>query len=406
MDRKIGIIAPFVNEQFNADFALRLNNGIELTFKNILTIIKNNYDTDQTLKRIPDGINKFSAAGYYLSGFLRSHGFDTFLSAGEDEEALRKVASANPFAICISTSLINSKKFLKQLVNKVRSIMPEIPIIVGGILVWKSYLWYTKYSEENNSHPHHYRENQLCSEFLFPTTKTELDVDVFVISPDGCPTLLKVLQEFEKGRRADLSELPNLGLPARDGRFLLNPIIVEEIDQDSIITRWDLLDTLPMQIPIRTSIGCPYRCAYCDFCQLIPKVFFRPVDSLKKELDLLNRISSTGYHPTTNLFLTDDNVFCNEKRIAEVCNTIQESGLSKPWLGFLRASSINQSNIKMIKDSGLFCALVGIESGDKTQLHRMNRKQDVIQMKTGLEILDAAAICSIISLVIGFPGET
>ena len=210
MTKNIGIIAPFVDEQYVADFALRLKNGGELTFKNIFTIIKNNYKTDLIQTRLPAAINESTAAGYYLSGFLRAHGYGTVLEANVDKACLNRIADSNPIAICISTSMMGSKESLKLIVDKVRSFIPEVPIIVGGIFVWKSYLWYEKYFRENTTVQDRSNEEEVYSEFLFPAKKTELDVDIFIISSNGCPTLLDVLKEIGKGHRADLEKIPNI----------------------------------------------------------------------------------------------------------------------------------------------------------------------------------------------------
>ena len=76
-----------------------------------------------------------------------------------------------------------------------------------------------------------------------------------------------------------------------------------------------------------------------------------------------------------------------------------------PWSGFIRASSINSSNIDFIKRSGLERAWIGVESGDQDQLNRMNKKQDIQSVKQGIELLDSKNIATLMSFVVGYVGE-
>jgi len=49
--------------------------------------------------------------------------------------------------------------------------------------------------------------------------------------------------------------------------------------------------------------------------------------------------------------------------------------------------------------------IMGIESGDQEQLDRMNKHQITGNMKRGIEQLDAYRISTVLTFVVGFPGE-
>ena len=55
--------------------------------------------------------------------------------------------------------------------------------------------------------------------------------------------------------------------------------------------------------------------------------------------------------------------------------------------------------------SGLMFGIMGIESGDQEQLDRMNKHQITGNMKRGIEQLDAYGINTVLTFVVGFPGE-
>ncbi|MFQ5631613.1 MAG: B12-binding domain-containing radical SAM protein, partial [bacterium] len=314
-----------------------------------------------------------------------------------DGTSLQKIDSEDPFAICISSTMIFSKESLQHMVARIRSTMPESFIIIGGVCIWKDYLLY--------SSPDNYDDifdgNGAASSIFSSVNGSGIDANVLVVSPHGAQPLLMVLKELERGPKADFEAIPNLALSDNKGGYIFTSRQDEEVDYNSDYTRWDLLDELPTRIPIRTSIGCPYRCRYCDFCYLYPKIFLRSKESLIAELQTVRKLMK---RPLV-MHATDDNVFINKKRVRDVCDAIMQSGI-KGWLGFMQASSIHESNIDLIKQSGLVLSLIGVESGDQGQIERMNKRVKLEDMKRGIELLDNNGISVTMTFIVGFPGET
>jgi radical SAM superfamily enzyme YgiQ (UPF0313 family) len=104
------------------------------------------------------------------------------------------------------------------------------------------------------------------------------------------------------------------------------------------------------------------------------------------------------------IHVSDDNVFITKKRLEEVCNAIADSGLRK-WIAFMRAGDYSDIELDLMKRSGLMMGMMGIESGDQGQLDRMKKHQIVGDVKRGVEQLDAYGISTVMTFVVGFPGE-
>lgn len=352
-------------------------------------LAKKGYATNQ-LSRGFNYEDDLPSAGFYLEGIMRQEGYDTFLSGKYDNETLQKIAEQNPIAILVSTTMILSVEGLIGILSAIRKAMPGVFIIAGGVFIWKNFLSYTRYPDAESPWDQ-----------LFDEKFASIHADVLVAAPHGRSSLMKVLEELKKGGRKSFTHIPNLAIPS-NGKFIFTDREDEFVDYNTDYTRWDLVEKIVHKIPVRTSVGCPYRCVYCDFNKLFPKVFLRSPESIAAELKLAkNRF---GRHAGIVHF-SDDNIFINRKRINEICNVIIQSGF-RTWMGFMRANDYTQDEYNLMERSGLMLAFIGVESGDQGQLDRMKKKQDVTQLKHTIENLDARFISTFNTFIVGFPGET
>jgi anaerobic magnesium-protoporphyrin IX monomethyl ester cyclase len=395
MKRTIAIIAPLIDtRQYNMDFTLKLGrNNRELTLAAFYELANEQFKTENISRGFDYG-EDIPAAGFYLEGLLHQHGYDTILTNQYDADTIKAIAKKDPFAVCISTTMIIAAESLLDLLSSVRNAMPATAIIAGGAFLWKNYLQYLK----NLDSPHLF---PLQPGMFFHPDHADCAADILVAAPHGISSLLAVLKELEKVRGASFEHIPNLCLPGHTG-FNFTKREEEQVDYNEDYTRWDLIDEIPEKIPFRTSIGCPYRCRFCDFCQLYPHIFLRSQESLSKELTLVkNRL---GQNPAI-IHVSDDNVFINKKRVFEVCDAIADSGLNR-WIGFMRGGEYSEKEMAAIERSGLMMGKIGVESGDPGQLVRMNKHQKIENVKRGVEQLDAHGISVLMTFVVGFPGET
>jgi radical SAM superfamily enzyme YgiQ (UPF0313 family) len=386
------------------DFNIRLaRNNRELTLASFYELAYAGYNPENVSRGVDYG-EDIPAAGFYLEGLLHQHGYDTFLTNKYDPDTLKAIADLDPLAVCISSTMIITTDSLLKLFSLIRRTIPDTHIIAGGTFIWKNYRQYLKHLDS----PEHY---PLQHGMLFHPDNSVMDADLMVVATHGISSLLRVLKEIEKGTRGqgekgkrgrgEFSSIPNLCLPGKGG-FVFTERKDEQVDYNEDFTRWDLINEMPEKIPLRTSIGCPYRCRFCDFYQLYPRIFLRSRASLSRELDLAK--GRLGQNPAV-IHVSDDNVFITRKRLFEVCNTIATSGLNH-WVGFMRGGEYSDDEMEAIMQSGLMMGKIGVESGDQGQLDRMNKKQQIEKVGRGIEQLDARGIGTLLTFVVGFPGET
>jgi radical SAM superfamily enzyme YgiQ (UPF0313 family) len=153
-------------------------------------------------------------------------------------------------------------------------------------------------------------------------------------------------------------------------------------------------------VPLRSSVGCPYRCEFCDFVVLHPKVLLRSAASIVEELE---HIARRGARSVT---FVDDNAFTSKARIADLAGAMIESELGLMWGGFLRADKVTDENVELLGKAGLRYAWFGIESGDPEILRRMNKRCDLEAAQRGINRLASAGVHVLTHFIVGFPGET
>lgn len=395
MTLRIAVLAPMLQEaQYQADYTVKLKSNMrELTLEAMYQFLLNHFDEVSMpweLKHEDD----IPAAGFYLASLLKSKGYDVTLGSHYDEASLQKMADFSPDVICLSTTMLVSIGALRKVVDGIRRYMPGVFIIAGGVFVWKNHLSsLTRYSQNTKD---------IYDYGLFNQKGRELSIDAFVAAPHGAEALLAILKELEKGRRRDLACISNLILPVPGKGYMQTARKEEPVDYNEDITQWEFIDEMPSRIPLRTSVGCPFRCSFCDFCTLYPKMHMRSAESLSRELSMINQRLKNR---VSVIHVSDDNVFINPKRLQEVCGVFERRGVSG-WIAFMRASSVNKGNIDLVKRSGLLMSILGVESGDENQLRRMRKHMDIRVQKKGIELLDAHGISVLMSFVVGFPGET
>ena len=391
MSTAVGIIAPFYDSyQYQDEFHLRFRaNDRQFTMASFHELAQNGYSTAK-LSRGFTYEDDLPSAGYYLEGLMHQEGYDAFMTSRYDAETLQRVAEQDPMAVLLSTTMVLSVEALIRILHAIRKAMPGVPVIAGGVFIWKNYLSYTRYPDAESPW-----DQLLDSKF------SSIDADILVAAPHGRSSLLKVLDALKKGSGGSFDDIPNLVIP-RNGTFFFTRREEEIVDYNEDFTRWDLVERIVHKIPLRTSIGCPYRCVYCDFNKLHPKVFLRSPESIARELRLAN--DRFGRSPAIVHF-SDDNVFINRKRVHDICNVVMKSGFRK-WMAFIRANDYTQEEYTLMERSGLMLAFIGVESGDQGQLDRMKKQQDVVQLKRTIENLDAHFISTFNTFIVGYPGET
>jgi len=150
---------------------------------------------------------------------------------------------------------------------------------------------------------------------------------------------------------------------------------------------------------IFTSSGCPYS---CGFCLSDNKVQFREISDIIFEMDYL--VSNFSCELFT---FWDDAFTLVDKRIVEFAKHKEKSLSSKSrYMCESRADSLNENNIKILKDSGCENISVGFETGSPRLLKLIRKGEGIEDYLRTADLLNKYGINWKAYVMIGFPTET
>lgn len=294
----------------------------------------------------------------YVSAALKAAGYFVYtlnLNLYDDnDEILKNTIYENNIDIIGTGGLIVNYHTIKDIVDKCKSIKPEVLIWVGGSLITYS---------------------------AIPVMQGISNIDIGMIG-EGEITACEMLYCLEQNN-ADINELLNvngLAVRTRTGEIIITEprAEIENIDTipypdydgfryfDMIRIFWDSDLTQIVSAPLTTSRSCPFNCTFCSKSGG-SKYRQRSLQSIFEELDFL----IDKYH--VNRILLNDELFAsNRDRIIEFCNKIAEYNIK--WFVSLRVSKhITPELLQIMKHCGCVQILYGLESGDDSILRSMRK---------------------------------
>lgn len=278
--------------------------------------------------------------------------------------------------------------YFNESASRIKQVSPNIKIIVGG-------LWYssrpTQTLEDNPAIDYAVMgEEEAFYDLVAALDKGEPIKDIAGVTSrvDGKAVM--------GPHRPLLMELDTLPLPAYD----LFPM-----DKYVGHTHWKPF------VEMVTSRGCPSACTFCyEWDQYDPR---HPEDFLKwraksperviEELELLHKKFGIKV-----VVIQDDNFNVDPKRVEKFCNLKKEKNNPIKWVSLGRAVDwINcESILPLMKETGLFIGVFGIEVTTAEELKRIAKGITVEQIKKTIEILRKNDIAIVADIMMGFDYDT
>ena len=231
----------------------------------------------------------------------------------------------------------------------------------------------------------------------------ELD---YIVIGEGEETFERLLKQLNSD--GDLSSVPNIAFRRDD----MTTVTVRQVLPSNKIMPpdWSLMDLksssrIPV-LPVETSRGCPFSCAYCSEVTYWGKpVRYREIGSVVQELHR----NSTEFGINTFRF-TDSCFSAPPERAGLLCDAIYEGcirqGVSIKWSSYARVSNLDRGLLEKMARSGCVALDIGVESGSEKMLKAMGRHYSPSAAVEVANIARELGVITNFNVVVGFPGET
>ena len=388
------IISDYGTDTFATSSSMRLQlSGKVALIQNIRNYLENNGRIIEPIcgSNGPNWHSAMKLNGIILYDVLSKHGFKTEIIdtyANERDEFIQ-LLEKQPKAVIISTTFIISKKELAKLVRDIRSLNSDVTIICGGPFVYASYLLLQKRGDP------YYDTDSPKEDFLFLDDSEPLGVDLFVVDRHGEGILIDVMNMLRDGKPlVDLYNTARWG-----GTDYVFSARIESKPQKNIVD-WARMPTkifMPGVVNMQASMGCPYLCQFCNFIKDQKSTMLKPVDALLEEL---RAVAKRGIEYVR---FVDDNFRLGNFDLDSVCQEIIAANLGIKWLSFIRASTLDRTDIGLLKNAGCIEAQIGIESIDENILKNMHKGTSPdMYRRVVRKLLEHGINCSC-CFIFGFP---
>lgn len=325
----------------------------------------------------------FSAAIAYLGTYLHKRGytFDFINSFQEERDKLAvKLMQEDILTIGITTTLYVSPFPIIEIVNYIRKFNQNSKIIIGGPFVSTQFR----------------TQEPMVYKYLLESV---IGADIYINSSQGEATLVNILKALKEDW--PLEQIPNIYYKTTKG-YVSNPILRENNQLSENMVNWDLFSNdVGEYLNVRTSISCPFSCAFCGFPQHAGQFQTADVDQIEGELNLIEKLKKVK-----SINFIDDTFNIPVKRYKEILRMMIKNDFFLKWHAHFRCQFADREMIELMKQSGCEGVFLGIESGNNQILENMNKSVTTDKYLEGINLLKEYKIPTFGSFIIGFPGET
>ena len=320
----------------------------------------------------------------YLAAVLEENGYsvdvvDCQTSRPNQKELEDKFRSLNPDIIGVTSATLTYLPAL-EILKAAKTALPNCLTMIGG--------------------PH----VTVMDEQTF-TESANVDI---VVRGEGEQTMLELAGLVSNGNLKNLSEVAGITF-RKNGQVFRTPDRPFMQDIDALpypahkhfeVTKYKILGKT--YLPIITSRGCPFQCAFCAAYKMCGRGFrARSPSKVVDELEWLRDTFGAGAFA-----FYDDTFTFDINRAVAICDEMKARKLGLPWDCRTRVDKVSKELLTKLRSSGCQLIHFGVESGSQQMLNTMRKGTTVEQNARAIKWAKEAGISVAISLVIGYPGET
>ncbi|HNW94215.1 MAG TPA: radical SAM protein, partial [bacterium] len=292
------------------------------------------------------------------------------------QQMLLAVQRKRPRIIGFSAQ-VTTREFAVQLARRCKQLLPEIPIVFGGI------------------------EARSCCSGWRLAAEPAIDYVISGEADGALPALLEALH----GRR-DLATVPGLLREYQGVRQAVPEQPLAELDaapfpdyRDFVLADYEN----PHGLDVIFSRGCVNQCAYCIELVLDKTYRSKSGDYLFREVEHYR----AQFPELRELRFSDAAMNGSIREVRKFCERLRQLAVPFTWTGNLIAlRSMDRETVDLLRAAGCRAVEVGIESGSPRVQKLMRKHLDLAHAERLIAELAAAGIAVAVNFMAGFPGES
>lgn len=157
--------------------------------------------------------------------------------------------------------------------------------------------------------------------------------------------------------------------------------------------------TLPQVISAR---GCPHACIFCSTSSMWGHTIrLRSPGNVVDEIEYV-----VEKYSIDEISFADDTFTIVRDHAVGICKEMIKRGLNVKWGCNVRADTLNEDLLQIMKKAGLSSLFVGVESGNQETLNFMKKKTTIPQIRKTVLLAKKYSIKVALSCILGYPNET
>lgn len=146
---------------------------------------------------------------------------------------------------------------------------------------------------------------------------------------------------------------------------------------------------------VLTNFGCKYTCNYCPADSVVFRE--RTISDIVEEINFLKEKG------VSNIWIRDFTFGLNKKRTEELLYSLKK--LEIRWFCLSRSEIMDELLIKSMAEAGCYLIMMGVDSASEETMKRINRKQNVADIKNKIKLANDAGMYVLVHMILGFPGD-
>lgn len=166
----------------------------------------------------------------------------------------------------------------------------------------------------------------------------------------------------------------------------------------------DGFNQLSPAIDMHATRGCPYRCNFCVWVQVLYRngnQRLRSPAAVVDEMLLLEK-----YHGAREIYFDDDNFTANKKYVDQLCDEILDRKINIKWSALADAIALNENMLEKMANAGCIGLKFGLDSADSEVLRKSNKPLKVSRVDALVRKAKSLGIKTHMTVVLGLSGET